>query len=98
AVPLGFGRFRAEITSQLRARGERVPDLNEVAVSHPMQGVEYLFPHYFLLAFFSSMESYRVRPLGPESCLFELWSLTMVPEGEEHEPIMEPTMLPYDSP
>ena len=63
------------------------------AVNHPMQGVEYLFPHYFLLAFFSSMASYRVRPLGPESCLFELWSLTTYPEGEEPEPPMEPTML-----
>jgi nitrite reductase/ring-hydroxylating ferredoxin subunit len=97
AVPLWFGMVQAEITSQLRARGEPVPDLNEVAVSHPMQGVEFMFPHYFLLAFFSSMASYRVRPLGPESCLFELWSLTMKPEGEPHEPVMEPTLLPYDS-
>jgi nitrite reductase/ring-hydroxylating ferredoxin subunit len=97
AVPVWFGMVQAEITRQLRARGEPVPDLNEVAVSHPMQGVEYLFPHYFLLAFFSSMASYRVRPLGPESCLFELWSLTMYPEGEEPEPVMEPVILPYDS-
>jgi len=27
--------------------------------------VEFLFPHYFLLPFFSSMSSYRIRPLGP---------------------------------
>ena len=39
----------------------------------------------------------RVRPLGPESCLFELWSMTFYPEGEEPEPPLEPTMLPYDS-
>src|SRR6202008_1097276 len=32
-----------------------------------------------------------------ESCLFELWSLTLFPEGQEPEPPMEPTMLPYDS-
>ena len=43
------------------------------------------------------MSSYRMRPLGPESCLFELWSLTLFPKGEEPTPPMEPTMLPYDS-
>ncbi|MBW8755154.1 MAG: aromatic ring-hydroxylating dioxygenase subunit alpha [Sphingomonadales bacterium] len=97
AVQQWFGMVMGEITTRLQARGEPVPNLLEVAVSDPLQGVEYLFPHYFLLAFFSSMASYRVRPLGPESCLFELWSLTMYPKGEEPEPIMEPTMLPYDS-
>jgi len=98
AVPQWFGMVQAEITKRLRERGEPVPDLNEVAVSHPMQGVEYLFPHWFLLAFFASMSSYRVRPLGPETCLFEIWSLTTVPEGEPFEPVLEPIVLPYDSP
>src|SRR5690606_4363850 len=28
---------------------------------------------------------------------FEIWSLTMYPEGEEPEPVMEPTVLPYNS-
>ena len=97
AVPIWFGTVMAEVTRQLQARGEPVPDLISVGSSHPLQGVEYLFPHYFLLAFFTSMASYRVRPLSPESCLFEIWSLTMFPEGEEPEPLMEPTMLPYDS-
>jgi phenylpropionate dioxygenase-like ring-hydroxylating dioxygenase large terminal subunit len=97
AVPLWFGTVMQEVTTKLRERGEPVPNLPEIAMTHPMQGVEYLFPHYFLLAFFSSMASYRVRPLGPESCLFEIWSLTLKPEGEEHEPVMEPTILPYDS-
>jgi phenylpropionate dioxygenase-like ring-hydroxylating dioxygenase large terminal subunit len=97
AVPQWFGMVMGEITRRLQARGEPVPNLLEVSVSDPLQGVEFLFPHYFLLAFFSSMASYRVRPLGPESCLFELWSLTMFPEGEEPEPVMEPTVLRYDS-
>jgi carnitine monooxygenase subunit len=97
AVPQWFGMVMSEVTSRLQARGEPVPNLLEVGVSDPLQGVEYLFPHYFLLAFFSSMASYRVRPLGPESCLFEIWSLTMYPEGKEPEPIMEPTVLPFDS-
>ncbi|HET8711850.1 MAG TPA: hypothetical protein VFM32_10760, partial [Spongiibacteraceae bacterium] len=52
----------------------------------------------FLLTFFSSMSSYRVRPLGAESCLFEIWSLTLFPEGEEPKAPMEPIVLPYNSP
>ena len=97
ALPLWFGMVQAAITSQLRAKGEDVPDLNTVCQTHPVEAVEYLFPHYFLLPFFTSMASYRIRPLGPESCLFEIWSLTHSPEGEEPEPPMEPTVLPYDS-
>ena len=76
AVPMWFGIVQDQITKQLRAKGEPVPDLNAVAVSDPINAVEFLFPHYFLLPFFSSMSSYRIRPLGPESCLFEIWSLT----------------------
>jgi hypothetical protein len=45
----------------------------------------------------SSMAAYRIRPLGPESCMFEIWSLTLFPEGQEPEPVMEPKILPYDS-
>jgi hypothetical protein len=59
--------------------------------------VEFIFPNYFLLPFLSSMSSYRIRPLGPESCMFELWSLTLFPEGQEPEAPLKPTMLPYHS-
>jgi len=97
AVPTWYGIVQDEITKQLRARGEDVPDLNRVAVSDPVNAVEFLFPHYFLLPFFSGMSSYRIRPLGPESCLFEIWSLTQFPEGQEPAPPMEPTVLPYNS-
>ena len=97
AIPMWYGIVQDQITRQLRARGEDIPDLNAVTVSDPVQAVEFMFPNYFLLTFFSSMTSYRIRPLGPESCLFELWSLTHFAEGEEPEPPMEPVMLPYDS-
>lgn len=97
AVPVWFGLVQAAITRKLRERGENVPDLNAVAVSHPVNAVEYLFPHYFLLPFFTSYASYRIRPLGPEKCLFEIWSLTHFPKGKEPEAPMEPTVLPYDS-
>ena len=75
----------------------RSPDLNALAVTHPVKAVEFIFPHYFLLPFLSSMASYRIRPLGPESCLFEIWSLTLFPEGEEPAPPREPVVLPHDS-
>jgi nitrite reductase/ring-hydroxylating ferredoxin subunit len=97
AVPMWYGLVQDQITKQLTAKGEPVPDLNAVVVSDPVNAVEFLFPHYFLLPFFSSMSSYRIRPLGPESCLFELWSLTFAPEGKEPKTPLEPTILPYDS-
>lgn len=98
AVPMWFGMVQDQITKQLRARGEPVPDLNAVAVSDPVHAVEFLFPHYFLLPFFSSMSSYRIRPLGPESCFFEIWSLTHIAEGQQLQAPLEPKVLPHDSP
>lgn len=97
AVPVWFGLVQEAITRKLRERGENVPDLNAVCVSDPVNAVEYLFPHFFLLPFFSSYASYRIRPLGPEKCLFEIWSLTHFAPGEEPEPPLEPVVLPYDS-
>ena len=97
AVPMWFGMVQDAISRKLKERGENVPDLNAVCVSDPVNAVEYLFPHYFLLPFFTSYASYRIRPLGPEKCLFEIWSLTHFPPGQEPEPPMEPTVLPYNS-
>jgi carnitine monooxygenase subunit len=98
AVPAWYGRAAMAISEQLSARGEPVPDLMKVMQSDPINVVEFLFPHYFLLPMFTNFSAYRIRPLGPEKCLFELWSLTMAAPGEEPEVPMEPTMLPYDSP
>jgi phenylpropionate dioxygenase-like ring-hydroxylating dioxygenase large terminal subunit len=97
AVMTWYGMVNAEVTRQGRARGEPTPDLNALAVSHPIKSVEFIYPHYFLLPNLSSFAAYRIRPLGPESCLFELWSLTLFPEGEEPEPVMEPVMLAYNN-
>ena len=97
ALMMWLGIVQDQITKRLQARGEPVPDLNTVCQTDPINAVEFLFPNYFLLPYFSSFSSYRIRPLGPESCLFELWSLTTYPEGEEPEAPMEPTMLPYNS-
>jgi nitrite reductase/ring-hydroxylating ferredoxin subunit len=97
AVATWYSLLGEQVVADGSARGEPTPDLNALAVSHPLRGVEFLFPHYFLLPYLSSFSSYRVRPLGPESCLFEIWSLTLFPAGQEPEPVMQPTVLPYDS-
>jgi nitrite reductase/ring-hydroxylating ferredoxin subunit len=97
ALMTWFGMLNHAVTEQGRARGEPTPDLNEIAVKTPVKSVEFIFPHYFLLPNLSSMSAYRIRPLGPESCLFELWSLTHFPKGEEPEPVMEPVTLAHDS-
>ena len=98
AVMMWLGAVMQQVTERLQARGEPVPDLLAVAQSDPINAVEFLFPHYFLLPYFTSFSAYRIRPLGPESCFFEIWSLTMFPKGEEPDPVMEPTVLPFDSP
>ncbi|CAN7422698.1 aromatic ring-hydroxylating dioxygenase subunit alpha [Phenylobacterium sp. LjRoot219] len=97
ALMTWYGILNDQVTKQGRARGEPTPDLNALAVSHPIKAVEFIYPNYFLLPFLSSMSAYRIRPLGPESCLFEIWSLTLFPEGKEPPPVMDTVMLPYDS-
>ncbi len=91
-----YGRLNQEITDQGRAKGLNVPDLNALAMRGDFSAVEFMFPNYFLLPFFSAMSSYRIRPLTPETCLFEIWSLAFKTD-EEHTPVTEPTHLPYDS-
>lgn len=93
-----LGIVMHQISAQLSARGEPVPDLCTVAQTHPVKAVEFLFPHYFLLPYFTSMSAYRIRPTGPESCYFEIWSLTYMPEDTDFETVMEATVLPYNSP
>lgn len=97
ALMTWYGMLNHAVTQQGRARGEPTPDLNEIAMKTPLKAVEFIFPHYFLLPNLSSMAAYRIRPLGPESCLFELWSLTHFPVGCEPKPVMEPVTLAYDS-
>lgn len=98
ALMTWFGIVQHQMHEQLTARGENVPDLNALAVSDPLNAVEFLFPHYFLLPFFTSTSAYRIRPTGPETCIFEIWSLTHFAPGEEPAPVMAPTFLPFDSP
>ena len=43
------------------------------------RSIGFCFPHHFILPTYSSASSYRIRPLGPEETLFEIWSLTRLP-------------------
>jgi carnitine monooxygenase subunit len=93
-----YTRLREEITRQGQAQGLPVPDLIKAARDHPFKAVEYFFPHYFLLPMFSAMSSYRVRPLGPETCLFEVWSLAFFPKDEERDIPVAPEPSSLDDP
>ena len=93
-----YTRLREEIRSDGAARGLDLHDLNQVEIDHPSMANEFIFPNFFLLPMFGCMASYRIRPLGPERCLFELWSLIPAPEGEPFASPNAPTVLPHDSP
>lgn len=93
-----YGAAFSAVTEDAKARGVPIFDLVKAAQEQEFHAVEYMFPHFFLLPLMGAMSSYRVRPLTPESCFFEIWSLVIPPEGEELDPPTEPTILPYDSP
>ena len=97
AAGVFYTRLRDEIRTRGRAQGLPVPDLNELAAKYPFHAVEFIFPHYFLLPFFSAMSSYRIRPLTAETCLFEIWSLALLPDDDARLSVTEPIILPYDS-
>ncbi len=79
------------------ARGLPVFDINKADAENGFCPVEFLFPHYFLLPFFSAMSSYRIRPLTAETCLFELYSLVPMADDDPRPRVTEPTFLAYDS-
>ncbi|MDE2403724.1 MAG: aromatic ring-hydroxylating dioxygenase subunit alpha [Sphingomonadales bacterium] len=97
AMPMWYGIVQDAISKELKARGENVPDLNKVSQEHPVEALQFLFPNHFGLNYFTGMTTYRIRPLGPETCLFEIWSLTHMAPGTECPVPMEPIILPYDS-
>jgi phenylpropionate dioxygenase-like ring-hydroxylating dioxygenase large terminal subunit len=98
AVMEFFRLWNEEITTRNQSRGVPMPDLNDLAAHNPAAPVQFVFPHYFLLPTFGNMSSYRIRPLGPESCLFELWSLVLYPEDEKRERPVAPVPMAHDDP
>lgn len=88
--------FNEALTKRYREQGMPMHDLNALESSKG-QSVQFCFPNYFLLPMYGNMASYRIRPLGPESCLFEIWAMTMFPEGQEPAPPLKPTPVAPDS-
>ena len=93
-----YAKANEEITKDALARGAPMFDIAKVASEVEFHAVEFMFPHFFLLPMLGAMSSYRIRPLTPETCLFEIWSLVLRPAGEAYDTPSKPTMLPYDSP
>lgn len=80
-----------------RARGSTMPDLNELDRRGITDAIGFCFPHYFILPTYSSASSYRIRPLGPEQTLFEIWSLTRLPSDvSSGKPTPPEPMAPDD--
>jgi nitrite reductase/ring-hydroxylating ferredoxin subunit len=81
-----------------RARGCDMPDLNELDRRGITDAIGFCFPHYFLLPTYSSAASYRIRPLGPEKTLFEIWSLTRFPSDRSPGKPTPPEPMAPDDP
>ncbi len=86
-----------DVEADARARGVETFDISKAFLGPDMHYVEFMFPNYFLLPVMGAMASYRIRPLTPETCLFEIWNLAPRADGETFETPKGPTMLPYDS-
>jgi hypothetical protein len=86
------------VMDHYEAMGTPTGDLHEVDAKGYAIGVNFCFPHYFLLPTFGSASSYRIRPLGPEECLFELWSLTRFPKDQPRERPQPPKPMAADDP
>jgi len=97
ALGVFFMRANDEVSKDGFARGAPMFDVNKVNEEHPFANVEFMFPHYFLLPSIAAMSAYRVRPLTPETCYFEIWSLVLRPDDEPYDTPSEPTVLPYNS-
>jgi nitrite reductase/ring-hydroxylating ferredoxin subunit len=93
-----YARVKDEVYKDGLERGLPVFDMNKADAENGFTFVEFMFPHYFLLPFFSAMSSYRIRPLTAETCLFELFSLAPMAEDDPRPRVTGPTILPYDSP
>ncbi len=68
------------------AAGAGIPLNTTAEAARQWSGEVFLFPNYFTLPMYGNGLAYRSRPYNddPEWCRFEVWSLTMYPEG--HEP------------
>lgn len=90
--------FNAALTGYYAKKGMTIGDLDAIDAAGKATNVNFCFPHFFLLPVHGAASSYRIRPLGPEECLFELWSLKRYPDSE-HRPVpVPPVAKPHDDP
>ena len=92
-----YARACRDLEEDARQRGAETFDIASSFLSADNHNVEFMFPNFFLLPFLGAMASYRIRPLTPETCLFEIWNLVIRPDDEPYDTPKAPTMLPYDS-
>ncbi len=92
------GAVNDAVTKWHRARDCDFPDLNDLERRRVIDPIGFAFPHYFLLPQYSSASSYRIRPLGPEQTLFEVWSLTRYPNDQSQGRPTVPEPLAPDDP
>jgi Rieske 2Fe-2S family protein len=91
-------KLNEAVMADHKKNGMDLGNLHDVDAKGYATAVNFCFPHYFLLPTYGSASSYRIRPLGPEECLFELWSLTRYPEGVTPPVIKTPTPMGPDDP
>lgn len=67
--------------------GAGIPTAPVKEASRLWGGDIYMFPNYLMLPMYGNCLAYRVRPYNddPEQVLFDWWSLTTYPEGQEPE-------------
>ena len=92
------GAVNDAVTNWHRARDCDFPDLNDLERRRVIDAIGFCFPHYFILPQYSSASSYRIRPLGPEQTLFEVWSLTRYPNDRSQGRPTPPEPLAPDDP
>ncbi len=101
-VPEG-STFGAEVVAALYRHADEVgiplpaPDPATLA---RWGGMFYLFPNYFVLPQYGNALVYRSRPHGddPESCLFEVWSISIPAAGDVvPRPVLQGPFAPDDA-
>jgi len=67
------------------AAGAGIPMAPMSAYTRLWGGDIFMFPNFLMLPMYGNCLSYRIRPYNddPERCLFDVWSLTTYPAGQE---------------